>query len=284
MTSRQVESFLMAGKYLSFTKAAEALYMTRQAVSQQVGLLEEELGAELFIREQKRLRLSEPGKYYYDALRRMVREWGRIQENANKLAVRQEIRIGCIFAMNVAELLLGELPEEQQIYWERKEPFELIDDLLKGRFDLVITFEDSYLESSRQDQLLYRELMTVETLLTYRKQAEGEENLSVDEAMKYLAAHDGIISQDQLNEGKNQEKFRRLLQGFGIANPRIRLLPDRESVETMVENGRGYTIGTTAERFPFYPNMSVVHTGFLMKIVLLCRKDNTKKAVKQLFT
>ena len=86
-----------------------------------------------------------------------------------------------------------------------------------------------------------------------------------------------------MNEGKNLEKFRKLLIEFGIKNPRIKLVPDRECVETMVEAGMGYTIGTTIERFPFYPNMCAVHTGFNQKIVLLQNKDEKRKDIRQLF-
>lgn len=45
-----VRCLLASARYGSFTKAAEELYMTRQAVSQQIAALERELGAKLFDR------------------------------------------------------------------------------------------------------------------------------------------------------------------------------------------------------------------------------------------
>jgi len=281
MTSRQIESFLLAGKYLSFTKAAEAAYMTRQAISQQIALLEEELEASLFVRSQNKLELSSVGQYYFDALRRMKREWSRIQEHARELALEQEIRIGCIYAMDVTKNFyqMDWNGGMQQIDWERREPFELVDRLLAGEFDLVLTFEDSFRESLRKEELLCQELLQAETLLVYRNPGVTENGGD----MSYFGSHVGIISQDQLNEGKNLEKFRSLLTKFGIQNPRIKLVQDRESVETMVELGMGYTIGTTIERFPFYPNMCAVHTGFIQKIILLQRKDDKRPAVRKLF-
>ncbi|KAB0681494.1 LysR substrate-binding domain-containing protein [Aureimonas leprariae] len=53
--------FEAAARHLSFTKAAAELGMTQAAVSYQVKLLEERLGAALFLRGRRRLELSDTG-------------------------------------------------------------------------------------------------------------------------------------------------------------------------------------------------------------------------------
>ena len=57
-----VRAFEAAARHGSFTKAAEELGMTQAAVSYQVKLLEDRLGAPLFLRLPKRVALSEAGK------------------------------------------------------------------------------------------------------------------------------------------------------------------------------------------------------------------------------
>ena len=50
-----VRCFLSVARHDSFTKAAGELYMTRQAVSQQIAALEKELGVKLFSRTTARV-------------------------------------------------------------------------------------------------------------------------------------------------------------------------------------------------------------------------------------
>ncbi|ADZ89868.1 transcriptional regulator GcvA [Marinomonas mediterranea] len=54
-------TFAIAAKHLSFTKAAQEVHLTQGAVSQQIRLLEEKLGFELFIRHHRRLELTSAG-------------------------------------------------------------------------------------------------------------------------------------------------------------------------------------------------------------------------------
>ena len=57
-----IRAFEAAARHGSFTKAADELGMTQAAVSYQVKLLEERVGAPLFLREARRVVLSEAGR------------------------------------------------------------------------------------------------------------------------------------------------------------------------------------------------------------------------------
>ena len=59
-----LKSFESAARHLSFTKAADELFVTQAAVSHQIKLLEDFLGVELFIRKNRSLELTEFGKAY----------------------------------------------------------------------------------------------------------------------------------------------------------------------------------------------------------------------------
>lgn len=58
-----IRVFEAAARHLSFTKAAAELGMTQAAVSYQIKLLEERLGAPLFLRRPRALALSEAGQW-----------------------------------------------------------------------------------------------------------------------------------------------------------------------------------------------------------------------------
>ncbi|CAG9174038.1 transcriptional regulator GcvA [Cupriavidus pampae] len=59
-----LRAFEVAARHLSFTRAAEELFVTPSAVSHQVKTLEENLGVQLFIREAKALVLTPSGTAY----------------------------------------------------------------------------------------------------------------------------------------------------------------------------------------------------------------------------
>ena len=61
MADRRIQVFHAVAKHLSFTKAADALFMTQPAVTFQIRQLEEELNTRLFDRAQGRITLTSAG-------------------------------------------------------------------------------------------------------------------------------------------------------------------------------------------------------------------------------
>ncbi len=66
MDIRHLEIFVRCAELGSMSRAAETLYTTQPSVSYAVSALERELGANLFIRSGRGLRLTETGKQVYD--------------------------------------------------------------------------------------------------------------------------------------------------------------------------------------------------------------------------
>ena len=64
-TLRQFKVFEMVARHLSFTRAAEELFLTQPAVSMQIKQLEENLGLILFERLGRKIYLTEAGKEIY---------------------------------------------------------------------------------------------------------------------------------------------------------------------------------------------------------------------------
>ena len=70
----QVRYMLAASRTLNFTRAAEECHVSQPALTKAIRALEEELGAPLFHREGKRLRLSEFGQSILPHLRQILSE------------------------------------------------------------------------------------------------------------------------------------------------------------------------------------------------------------------
>ena len=64
-----LKAFEAAARHLSFTKAAEELFVTQAAISHQIKTLEEFLGLKLFLRRNRSLLLTEEGQGYYQDIR-----------------------------------------------------------------------------------------------------------------------------------------------------------------------------------------------------------------------
>ncbi|MAG76968.1 MAG: transcriptional regulator [Colwelliaceae bacterium] len=60
-----LRAFEAAARHLSFTRAAEELFVTQAAISHQIKSLEEHLGIKLFMRKNRALLLTEEGQAYY---------------------------------------------------------------------------------------------------------------------------------------------------------------------------------------------------------------------------
>lgn len=63
-----LQAFEAAARHMSFTKAAEELFLSQSAISRQVQALEDSVGTSLFRRAGNRLVLTDPGQNYRDEI------------------------------------------------------------------------------------------------------------------------------------------------------------------------------------------------------------------------
>lgn len=66
MDFKQIEAFVNVAKYKSFSKAAEAIFLSQPTVSAHIASLEQELGVILFDRSSKEIRLTQAGAIFLD--------------------------------------------------------------------------------------------------------------------------------------------------------------------------------------------------------------------------
>lgn len=96
MYDKHLDSFLLVADCGSFSKAAEKVYISPNAVIQQINLLEAELGVTLFVRTNRGVKLTEAGASIYQDAKRMIRFAGQAVQKAKQIEQAQghTIRIG----------------------------------------------------------------------------------------------------------------------------------------------------------------------------------------------
>ncbi|MED1792218.1 LysR family transcriptional regulator [Brevibacillus nitrificans] len=96
MDIRHLQYFLEVARHNSFTKAAQALYITQPTISKMVRNLEEEIGVELFERVGKRVSLTDAGWVLFSQAEVMVKSFENMTVHINELMdlKRGRLRIG----------------------------------------------------------------------------------------------------------------------------------------------------------------------------------------------
>ncbi|MDC7126563.1 MAG: LysR family transcriptional regulator [Spirochaetales bacterium] len=75
MELRKITCFVEVARLKSFSKAAQILYVTQTAVSQQIVVLENELGFKLFYRDKKKVQLTPAGEVFFDEAVHILRQY-----------------------------------------------------------------------------------------------------------------------------------------------------------------------------------------------------------------
>ncbi|WP_040521824.1 transcriptional regulator GcvA [Aliiglaciecola lipolytica] len=137
-----LRAFEAAARHLSFTKAADELFVTQAAVSHQIKSLEEYLSIKLFLRKNRSLLLTEQGQAYYLELKDLF--------ESLHLATERLLAAGAKGALTVA------MPPSFAIQWlvprvnQFNQQYPEIDVRIKA-----VDFDDGFLEDDVDVAIYY---------------------------------------------------------------------------------------------------------------------------------
>jgi DNA-binding transcriptional LysR family regulator len=166
MDERRLEVFVAVARRLNFSNAARALRLSQPAVSQQVAALERELGAQLFERTTRRVRLTAAGATllaYSDGLlrehaaarRAVAAAEGRI---AGDLSVAASLTVGAyLLPAALVRLAVGHPELRARVRIENTE--QVAASVLEGRADVgfvegELDISELLLHPLREDELV----------------------------------------------------------------------------------------------------------------------------------
>jgi DNA-binding transcriptional LysR family regulator len=136
-----LKGFEAAARNLSFTKAAQELFVTQSAISRQVKALEDQLGVALFRRHHRELRLTEEGQTLYKTSGEVLR---LLRDATGKLGARPAGMLTVTTTVSFAALwLVPRLNDFRRLHPGidmRLAATNRIQDLEREGFDLAIRY------------------------------------------------------------------------------------------------------------------------------------------------
>ena len=157
MLIRQMRYFVTVVDENSFTEAAEKLFISQSAVSQQIKALEEELGVPLMVREKRKFTLTSAGAYFYRRSKALVDEADAIFRETVRIGTGppRQLRIGYLNIFNGQALhrAIGEFSvryPDVNITVSGGTHEELYHGLVEGNLDIALNdqrraFSDEYI-------------------------------------------------------------------------------------------------------------------------------------------
>lgn len=138
-----MKTFRVVADLLSFTRAAEQLYMAQSSVSAQIRGLEQELEVKLFDRIGRRVLLTDAGKKLYAYARRIEGMTEEIRSEVagesylrGSLTVRVPETLAAVYMPTIVEHFYGEYPQVKLNFINCTDR-QLREELNSGRIDLA---------------------------------------------------------------------------------------------------------------------------------------------------
>lgn len=181
MELRHLQYFKTVAEELHFRKAAEKLFMAQPPLSRQIKELEDELGTRLFERNNKRVLLTEAGRYFKTEVDQI---FGRLEEVKHRVKQMQktfsgDLRIGYISSVyqpqlsDVLKKMKTAFPFVKTSLYEAPS-VKQIDALEKGRLDIGILRAPVHSEKLQQHSLFIDSfvIITPKDFKKYRNEKE----------------------------------------------------------------------------------------------------------------
>ena len=125
MFDEYLKTFICAAECGSFTKAAETLFLSPNAVKKRIKTLEESIGFLLFERNLKGIKLTAAGKSFYDDSKKLVQSYNAAAEKAQAISENKSdaVRIGIMDTFADEFMLASWFPTERENHRERSSMF-----------------------------------------------------------------------------------------------------------------------------------------------------------------
>lgn len=237
MELRQIKTFVVVAKMLSFNRAAEVLNYAQSTVSAQIKLLEEEVGVPLFDRIGKKVFLTEAGNTLNRYGQKLISieneamvEVSGAEKSGTSLSLRIPQSIGDVFIPEIVKEFYKDFPKTDLDITSCMAMHSLQDELKSGIIDLAFLLSDSTSAKDIKTEILGF-VPLVFAVSTSHRFAEAE-SLRINELDKesiIIAKHDCSY----------RMIFERMLTEHNVSPKPLIELNSLEAMKRFVINGVG---------------------------------------------
>ena len=154
MELRQLRYFVAIVDHGSLSRAARVLHIVQPALTQQIQLLEQELGAQLLHRSAQGMLTTDAGKLFYEHAQAILKQVGDAKSAVAQSALRPTGTVALGIPQSVSgalalPLLMAVREKYPEISLQLTEELtgNLIEQLKSGRINLAVLFDDGQLNS-----------------------------------------------------------------------------------------------------------------------------------------
>lgn len=152
MDEKSLKQFLTLAEVLHFGKAAERSHVSASALSRSIQALEEELGTQLFVRDNRHVGLTREGKMLLGQAQPLLSQWQQVKDSVSKQAreLTGELKIYCSVTASYSFLydILHEFRKRQpniEIKLSTGDPAQAITRIREGLEDIAISARPEHL-------------------------------------------------------------------------------------------------------------------------------------------
>lgn len=282
MDITKLRYFTTAAECGSFSETARRLYTSQPNISKQIASMESEVGAKLFLREGRVVRLTRAGEYLYGELKELPDLFDRVFDTARALG-RGDIgvlTIGVLSGQRLDGGVIGRFRAFTRQYpelnftLERAGFSELHSGLASLRFDMVITF--SFDVPVDPD-------LVVESIRVRQQPAIFASRFLPEEQLRDLSKAPFVVISPKESYGGYQQLLQSCrMQGY---EPNIvRLADSLDSLLFYVETGVGVAILDRNTRLETDQNIRVIpiEDGDSPDLVAVWRGDNANPNIQKM--
>ncbi len=281
MNDKQIECFLEAGQQMSFTKAAQNLYLPQPAVSRYIAALEQELGVVLFTRNSNRkIEFTEAGTVYFNFFQRTNAELVHIKKKFSN--DNPTLRLGYNTGWNIASFLpeviaaCKEANPDFQISFKCLGFKELLHALDDNDLDVILTTTD-YLPGDGHYEK--RNITTIPRNIIYSKRLPNWDKIKGPEDFAEYTFY-------MIDDPKIGELCKDLEIIFRPYNyiPKFSAVSNLDTVLAFIENGLGVAILDGWYQNQGSPEICKIELNEQLPISLGWRRSNVNPNIDLLYT
>lgn len=249
MELRHLRYFVTLTETLNFTRAADSLYISQSALSQQVADMETELGVRLFHRTKRSVELTEAGKVLLIEARKLLRQMEQLAPIVRDSAIYENQQRSILIGLDLRAIRSVELRQAltDKIFYLRDSLPGLQANFLTYEHDALVQALENHAVDvgfflhqkpvvKENSRLSCVRLHEDEMVLAVRADHEIEDT---SEMLREVLLYRGVILLENENRGMNQAM--RMLEEVNVEPP-VHFVSNRDNMIFSLECGDRATI------------------------------------------